>query len=563
MSDNLRGVSELPYILHQLGVDYAVVSPGSRNAPLILSLVNHGSIELLSICDERSAAYVGLGIAQQTRKPVALVCTSGTAFVNYGPAITEAYYMGLPLIVISADRPPEWIDQYDGQAIRQSGFFPKALKKSFDLPVSTEKKSDLTYFRRSVSEAVGYSVSGIPGPVHLNLPLREPLYNPQVLSDDIPAAIAVAAHHKNLSEESWDSLRQQFDPFDKKLIVCGFFHDKNPQLEELLSQMARSGSAVVIAENLSNLFNPEFIHHPESFIAALDEPTAGNFQPDLLITIGNSIVSKRLKKYLRSHPPKDHWHVDEYGHFKDTFSALSLNIPVQPLHFFERMIETGSNCVEYNQMVSDLTEKIASKHSVFLRGAPFSDLKVFERILEEIPANSRLHLANSTAVRYSQLFAGRGDLFYFSNRGTSGIDGCVSTAAGAAIATDELNVLLVGDIAFIYDSNGLWNVNLPKNLRIILIDNGGGNIFRLIETGPELEKILPFIETPHRVDLGKLCRAFGVEYMEAGDLQTFSELLPLLFKPESGAAVLHVRTDGNVSARIFQDYFKNLRIRYE
>lgn len=553
----------MPYILHQFGVDYVVVSPGSRNAPLILSMVNCGSIQILSVCDERSAAYLALGIAQQTQKPVALICTSGTAFVNYGPALTEAFYMGLPLLVISADRPPEWIDQYDGQAIRQYGFFPNILKRSFDLPVSTEKRSDLFFFRRSVSEAVSLSLSETPGPVHLNVPLREPLYNRLAQLEDVPSPIPVTRHHKDLNSENWNSLQEQFESHEKRLIVCGFFHNKNIPLRQLLSRMALSGSAVVIAENLSNLIHPAFIHHPESFVAALDENAAIKFQPNLLITIGNSVVSKRLKKYLRTHPPEKHWHVDEYQHFKDTFNCLSLNIPLQPLRFFERLVDTGAREENYCHFVAETREEIKVIHNSFLNGLPFSDLKVYEVILKAIPTNSRLHLANSTAVRYCQLFPVREDLNYYSNRGTSGIDGCLSTAVGAAIATDDLNILLVGDIAFIYDSNGLWNVDLPENLRIILIDNGGGNIFRLIESGPEVEKILPFIETPHQVDIQKLCQAFGVGYMEAGDLQSISELLPLLFKPECGPAVLHIKTDGNESARIFQKYFKNLRIRYE
>lgn len=556
MFSKRQGVSEIPYICEAHGINHTVISPGSRNAPLILSFTSHPRIKCISITDERSAGYYAMGMAQQLKKPVVLICTSGTALANYTPALTEAFYLKIPLLVISADRPPEWIDQNDGQTIRQNNFSPNVMKKSFITPVETEKKEDLWYFRRIINEAIGISMTGSRGPVHVNVPLREPLYEPLPEITRIPAVISVQTGYSHLTNDQWRDIKQSWKSHSKRLIICGFSSERNPDLQNSLAKIAENNEAVVVAENLTNLSSQSFIHSPERFIAALDYKMQVNFLPDLLVTTGGAVLSKRLKKYLREFSPKEHWHVDENEMFVDTYQSLNQNIRVKPEYFFNIIEGSGPVNKEYSRYTKQISEQTVKNHNNFLSQAEFSDLVAYELIFSQLPFDCNLHLANSTPVRYSQLFPVRPDINYFSNRGTSGIDGSVSTAAGAAMVSEKLNILLLGDLAFIYDSNGLWNNNLPANLRIIIIDNGGGNIFKLIETGPEFEKIRPFIETPHKVNIKELCRAFDVGYMSANNSEELENFLPDVFKPNRRSVVLHIQTSGDVSAKTFKQYFQ-------
>ncbi|PKP39148.1 MAG: 2-succinyl-5-enolpyruvyl-6-hydroxy-3-cyclohexene-1-carboxylic-acid synthase [Bacteroidetes bacterium HGW-Bacteroidetes-15] len=559
MPSNRQGVSEIPHICLEHGINHAVISSGSRSAPLMLAFASHSRFSCVSITDERSAAYYALGMAQQLQKPVVLICTSGTAVANYAPALAEAYYLKVPLLVLTADRPAEWIDQNDGQTIRQFDIFRKLVMKSYQMPVDTEKENDLWYFRRTMNEAIGYCTLNNPGPVHINIPLNEPLYTPLPKVTETPTALKVVSGNHNLSTESWLQINQSWKSFRNKLIVCGFSSTKNQKLQHTLAQMATNNEAVVIAENLSNLYGEDFIDTPEQFIARLEFKQMDSFQPDLLVTIGGSIISKRLKKSLRQYRPIEHWHVDENELFIDTFQSLNLNIRTTPELFFSKVSGEGVANPSYCELAKNLLKETQIIRNEFIRNAEFSDLRAWTEVFEQLPSNINLHLANSTPVRYAQLFKSRNDISYFSNRGTSGIDGCVSTAAGAAAVTEKLNVLLLGDLAFIYDSNGLWNNNLSTNLRIVVMDNDGGNIFKLIESGPEVDKISPFIVSPHKVKIRDLCSAYGVEYLFADELNSLKNILSDFFKPNERPVVLHIKTSGNDSAQVFKEYFQNIK----
>ncbi len=557
MPSKSQGVSEIPHICYASGIRYAVISPGSRNAPLVVSFVSHPNLNCISITDERSAAYYALGIAQQLQKPVVLICTSGTAMANYAPAMAEAFYLKIPLIALTADRPPQWIDQNDGQTIQQHNFFSNVVKKSFTTPLTTLGNDDLWYFRRIINEAIHTTILENPGPVHVNIPLKEPLYEALPSVSEPPPVLSIPQTTSSLLPQSWPKIVEMWEKHNKKLIISGF-GNKNPELSKLLENLVKDDKAMVMAENLSNISAPNIIDTPERFMAMADSMPDETFRPDLLITLGGAIISKRVKKYLRLHPPAQHWHVDPNELYTDTFQSLSYNIRMSPESFFRELNGKGQPISSYVKSAKDVQQKCEQKHGQFLTRTPFSDLKAYEMIIRHLPQYCNLHLANSTPVRYAQLFPSHKHISYFSNRGTSGIDGCLSTAAGAAMVTSQLNVVLLGDLAFIYDSNGLWNNHLPVNLRIIVIDNGGGNIFKLIETGPEAEKIRPYIETPHLVNIKNLCKAFNTEYLFADDVQSLENILIPFFKPNKRPVVLHIKTPGDVSADIFKKYFQTI-----
>ncbi len=557
MPSALQGISEIPHICLEHGITHVVISSGSRNAPLILAFASNADFKCYSIVDERSAGYYALGMAQQLQKPVVLVCTSGTAVANYAAALAEAFYLKVPLVVLTADRPPEWIDQNDGQTIRQFEIFRNFVKKSIQMPANTKEQSDLWYFRRSLNEAIGLSTIGSPGPVHINIPIKEPLYESLPVVDLPVKPIHTISGEMEVDAESWQHILNRWNEARKRLVICGFSHS-NPKLQRVLNEMASNHEVVVLAENLSNIVGDDFIDSPDRFMGSLSTEQLEDFHPDLVVTLGGSIISKRLKKYLRKYAPQEHWHVDENDLFIDTFQSLSLNVRVKPEKFFSKVSKVGSPNSEYSRFAQNIKKHSESRHKEFLQSADFTDLTAWAKVIDRLPSNINLHLANSTPVRYAQLFSSRADITYFSNRGTSGIDGCISTAAGATAVTDKLNVLLIGDLAFLYDSNGLWNNNLPKNLCIIVMDNGGGNIFRVIDSGPEVEKIRPFVEAPHQLKIKDLCASYGVSYLNANNLETLSDTLDQSLKPNSSAVVIHIETSGSTSAETYKQYFKYL-----
>jgi 2-succinyl-5-enolpyruvyl-6-hydroxy-3-cyclohexene-1-carboxylate synthase len=550
-----RGVSELPYYCHSVGIENIIISPGSRNAPLIIAFTSHPHLKCISITDERSAGYFGLGMAQQLSKPVVLICTSGTAMINYAPALAEAYYLKIPLIAITADRPPEWIDQNDGQTIRQKGFYKNVVKGSFEMPVETEKEEDLWYFRRKISEALTVSITERAGPVHINIPLREPLYESLPAISQPPPVIRSMKTTATLGQDQWTFLKEKWGSFQKRLILCGM-QNADKELSMLLNELTANDGAVVMAENLSNMQVMNTIQTPDRFIASLTHQQRNDFQPDLLITIGGPVVSKKLKKYLRVFKPLEHWYIGENDPFIDTFQALNMHIGVKAVDFFREMGSAERINNDWIQMAREVKQISMEFHQQLVEKVPFSDLSVYDMIFNALPDKCNLHLANSTPVRYAQLFENREGVSYFSNRGTSGIDGCVSTAAGAAMVSDKLNIAIVGDLAFIYDSNGLWNNQLPANLRVLVIDNEGGNIFKLIDTSPIINPIRDFFETPHKVNIDKLCGAFNVNYYRAGTKEELFTQLADFFKPNSLAGVLHIQTSGELSATVFKQYYQ-------
>ncbi|HJX72450.1 MAG TPA: 2-succinyl-5-enolpyruvyl-6-hydroxy-3-cyclohexene-1-carboxylic-acid synthase, partial [Bacteroidales bacterium] len=437
MNSPRQGIKNIPFICAQHGLKHVVITPGSRNAPLIISFNQCDDIICLSITDERSAGYFALGIAQASGNPVALVCTSGTAALNFGPAIAEAYYQNLPLVVFTADRPPEWIDQADGQTIRQTEVFKNHVKQSIVLPVETSGEADRWYHNRLVSQAIDMACRLPQGPVHINVPLREPLYTklPPV-SEDI-RIIKTFSSRIDIPDDEMQSLLLKWKQAKKKLIIAGFGMP-GKKLAQLLGKINKDKSVTIIAENLSNLSDDTFIDAPERFFATVNDDKKENYRPDLLITFAGSVVSKRLKQFLRIHKPAEHWNISPCPAYTDTYQSLAVNIRIHPELFFGKIV-TGhllnTSSFDYKGQFIQLEKKIRSKHHSFLKQVPFSDLKAYEQILEVLPSGSGLHLANSTPVRYVQLFKTRPDIHYFSNRGTSGIDGCVSTAAGASYAS--------------------------------------------------------------------------------------------------------------------------------
>src|SRR6185312_11839904 len=444
------------------------------------------------VIDERSAAFFALGIAQQTNLPVAVICTSGSAVLNYAPAVVEAFYQKIPLIVITADRPPEWIDQDDGQTIRQQNIFSNYCKGSFNMPVEANHADDNWYAQRLISEAFNLATEpGNEGPVHINVPFRDPLYKEVEKSVEEYKIIDVPNIERRLTTEQEKKLLGTWIDSKKIMVIVGL-HKPDKELTNLLDTVASNQSVVIVTETTSNMQGDKFVGNIDAALDSLKEEDKKAFHPELLISLGGPVTSKKLKLYLRKYKPSQHWHISVAAEHTDTFQSLTHALPVDEKYLFNLFSgqhhDTIGNYAEHWQSAST---KAYKELGTYCKAIPFTDMKAMDVIMKHIPQNSDVHLDNSSPVRYANLFEtdSKNGIHYYCNRGVSGIDGITSTALGSAYATDKMTTLVTGDLAFFYDSNALWNKYLCDNFRMIIINNRGGGIFRLIT-----QKILPCLK---------------------------------------------------------------------
>ncbi len=533
----------------QFEIQTVVISPGSRNAPLTIGFSNHKDFETLSIVDERCAAFFALGIAQQTLKPVALVCTSGSALLNYYPAIAEAYYSQIPLVVISADRPAHLIDIGDGQTIRQENVFQNHILYSANL-----KEFDAKNSVKVLSKAFSL-LRQVKGPIHINAPFNEPLYETVATMNDF----RFIAEESDLQDTiDYENLASQWNSAKKKMILVGV-HSPNAALEILLDKVADDPSVLVFTETTSNLYNKRFVNSIDNLIFNLTEDEFTSLQPDILLTFGGMIVSKKIKKFLRDYSPKEHWHVNELRAF-DTYQVLSKHLKIDSHSFFKHFCELVDydNKSTYESTWTHYKQCIREKHNHYIKTAPYSDLKVFEQVLKVIPDFSEVQFSNSAIIRYSQLFEMNSTITVFCNRGTSGIDGSTSTALGAAYATQKPTTLITGDLSFFYDSNALWNNYIPTDVRIVIINNSGGGIFKIIP-GPKKSTALKYFETPHCLTAEHLCVMFGFEYSTAHNLKSLKEEVVGFYDKSDKPKVLEVFTPSDLNDLVLKEYINNLK----
>lgn len=531
------------------GIQHIVISPGSRNAPLTIGFTANPFFTCYSIVDERCAAFFALGMAQQLQKPVAVVCTSGSALLNYYPAFAEAFYSQIPLLVVSADRPQNKIDIGDGQTIRQENVFANHSLYNANLSEEASEENDL-----KIQEAI-YSSITKKGPVHINIPFEEPLYETTNTLSQFPVLINLTQKKETFVLDN--SFHTQWHLASKKIVLVGELAP-NSISDELIKMLTSDPSVVVLTEKSANLHNIDFIDKIDTLITPLTEEELSILKPEILLTFGGMVVSKRIKSYLRKYQPQVHWHVDELRAY-DTFGALKEHFITHPNTFLTQLyahtLEKQSN---YASTVLDIWNKKIQKHNEYLKEMPFSDFKVFEYVSKHLPNHFQLQVSNSSAIRYVQLLDFSSLTSIYCNRGTSGIDGSTSTAIGAAVQATSPVCLITGDISFFYDSNALWNNNIPENFKIIIINNSGGGIFRILPGHKETEPFTTFFETSHCLKASHLAAMYGITYFKASTIESL-DLVWNRFFQEKKPSVLEVFTPEKYNNKVLHDYFEFLQ----
>ncbi len=563
-SDN-KGAAILIDVLASKGVREVVLSPGSRNAPLVLTVAHDTRLHHTVIVDERSAAFYALGLAQQLNQPVALICTSGTALLNYAPAAAEAYYQQIPLIVISADRPTAWIDQEDSQTIRQHKALSNFVKESYQFPDRVDTDESCWYANRIANDAINHAMHGRRGTVHINIPLAEPLYKMTTKAVEPQRLFCKVDSVKQLPIEAIEKLAQSYITSPRVMIVAGF-NAPDCELTEALLQLAALDNTVVLTENISNLRNEAFVTTIDRVLELIDEADKA-YTPDLLISFGGSLVSRRLKAYLRNYPPREHWSIDVSEHPADTFTSLTTQIALPATAFLKQLTSEVSEVATatYKTYWERAKQQASVLHREYEQQAVWSDWKACSILFSQLPANSYLQLSNGTSIRYAQLFEHPHIYCCDCNRGTSGIDGSTSTAMGAAAAhPDSRTILLTGDISFVYDSNAFWIKSIPPTMRIVVLRNGGGGIFRYIipQQREKWEETMEgCFETAMDIDVESIAKLHRWHYLKATNEEELTAALTSFTWIENSdkAVLLDLETPRMVNDKVLKEYFAYLR----
>lgn len=530
------------------GVKHIVISPGSRNAPLTIGFTNNPYFTCYSIADERSAAFFALGIAQQLQEPVVVICTSGSAVLNYYPAFAEAFYSQIPLVVLSADRPQHKIDIGDGQTIRQENVFANHSLFNANLKECASEANDAL-----LQEALFAAVHQ-KGPVHINVPFEEPLY--ETVNAPSYTAKQIDLPFDGGSFVLEDSFVDCWNTATKKMVLVGELLPNILQ-KELLEVLANDPSIVVLTEKTSNLHHDSFIDQIDTLITPFKEDEFKAFQPDILLTFGGMVVSKRIKSFLRNYKPTHHWHVDTIRAY-DTYGALSQHFKTDCTTFLSGLLSHRTIESNYKAMIAAIWKDRLTQHELYTQTLPFSDFKVFDFICKMLPKNSQLQVSNSSAIRYIQLFSLDPTITVYCNRGTSGIDGSTSTAIGASVVNGVPTFLVTGDIGFLYDSNALWNNYLQPNFKIILINNGGGGIFRILPGHQETPTFNTFFETSHQLNASHLATMYGLAYFEAKDENSLAQQFTAFLSQNEKPSILEIFTPEKLNDQVLLDFFRKL-----
>lgn len=566
-------------------IKHIVISPGSRNAPLTIGFTEDNFFTCYSIVDERCAAFFGMGIAQNIKHPVALVCSSGSALLNYYPAIAEAFYSDIPLVILSADRPEYLIGIGDGQTINQPEVYKNHILYSANLKLDLEhipKRKDedepaiiknienrLERFlgikqeiQKANEEDVNLAINKAiikKGPVHINVPFEEPLYDILDKPTVTPEVIEPVLKPQTINSVELQTCLDDWSNASKKMILVGV-NQKDSVDEKWLNELAEDDSVLVFTETTSNLHHKAFFPSIDKIIWPLDSDELKTLQPDILLTFGGLIVSKKIKAFLRNHQPKQHWHIDPIK-ANDTFFCLEKHIKMLPNNFFTEFLPklTHHRKSDYKAKWKVVKKHRKQKHQEYLLQIPYSDFTVYNNVFKALPDFTTIQLSNSSTIRYSQLFNQNQTIEVYCNRGTSGIDGSTSTAIGFATTSIKQTTLITGDLSFFYDSNALWNSYIPNSFRIILVNNNGGGIFRILPGHKNTDNFDRFFETKHELTAKQLCEMYGFDYNTAENEIEVNNSLKDFFKVSNKPKLLEIFTPRTVNDDILLNYFKFIK----
>jgi len=527
---NKENINILTSVLVGHGVRHIVVCPGSRNAAIVHNFNECPSFVCHPVTDERSAGFIALGIREESGSPVAVCVTSGSALLNLLPAVAEATYRHLGIIVISADRPRAWIGQMDGQTLPQENVFGSfaAISTCISEPQNDTERWECN---RCVNEALLENERPSHPSVHINVPISEPLFEFSI--SELP--------DERIIKRVKDTLPSEIKSAKKLMLVCG-------QLSKPLDFSKISGQIAILSEVLTS----DGPNLTDQMLAALKE-IPEDMVPDCIIYIGGNTVSKRLRHFLRNQcSGASHITVSEDGSLHDISCRTSIVFEGTPEDMVRRLEDVG--LMDFAGRWNDFRDKVKEKHLSFVPG--YSQMLAVKLFEETIGDAAKVYYANSMSVRLGAIYARH---FCHCNRGLNGIDGSLSTAAGASLATYDKVFCVAGDLSFFYDENALWQQQLGGNFRILLLNNGGGTIFKTLPGLSESPSSRVLAAGEHNYNAEGICKQFGIKYLRATDEKSLKEGIPEFFNCESSRPVVfEVLTDSESDNNIYKQYYERM-----
>lgn len=561
MYSNKENVNILTSLLLEYGVSDAVVCPGSRNAPIVHNLSVCEAIRCRPVTDERSAAFYALGLAIATRRPTVVCVTSGSALLNVMPAVAEAAYQHVPLVVISADRPQQWIDQLDGQTIPQSDALGRFVRKAVQLP-EPHNDEERWLCRRLVNEAMHLATCRQGAPVHINVPISEPLF--EFDTEQLPQLSRFNNIKRAAIKDASMDMPDAFHKAKRPMIVIGQLAHGTVSHETIRSL---SEKYVVMSEPLSN---PSYmtIHFDEAIRYIVSDNSSINddeddktaYYPDYVIYVGDTLVSKPARRFLRNAKAPSCLITPDAADIHDPLMTLtdivecdtdSINALLASLC---EAADTDERCRFHDRWQSFLDAYAAHADAYAPEYSQMATVKYFEEQLADLDIDICVHYANSSAVRLACIYAQH---YVWCNRGVNGIEGSLSTAAGFSLATHDMTVCVIGDLSFFYDQNALWNSNLRGNLRIILLNNRGGGIFRQLPGLSDSPAADDLVMASHENTAQGICTQNDIGYMSAKNMDEMQiGIVTLLTRESERPMLLEVFTDSNDDVKALEKYFK-------
>lgn len=551
MYSNLKSIQILVAMLKKKNIRNIVISPGNSHNAIVRSIEEDGFFKTYNIVDERSAAFFATGLIQELNEPVAICCTSGTAATNYMTGVTEAFRRKLPLIVITGDKNPYYLAQLEDQMIDQVNLFKTNTRYTNSLPIVKNEK-DEWYCQRVINEAfLEMDHHGI-GPVHINVPIEEGMLaiNNDFTTTELPKVNLIERIDYKTSE---DDIRNKFEELKNKKVLILYGQDNNVTEEKInkLEKIFDNYNCVISVDKLSNIHCKGSIETTRAALAAKISKTFNELIPDIVITIGGNVAwdgkfsLKGFKNQFES------WLVTEEGKVQDYYKNLTTIFEMTMEEFLDNMAKYDvDKSKSYYELWSNKTKEFN------IPEFEYSNLYTVQRLMNNLPKNSELNLANSTTIRIAQYFDLDDSIKVYCNRGVNGIDGCMSTFIGQAATSDKLNFLIIGDLTFFYDMNALWNRYVGKNVRIMLNNNSGAALFHFNQGLKNYPTLNENVAADHDAISKGWVESRGFKYLYARNKEEFDKNLQEFLNPDSDKPIiLEVFTKKEDDARLQHEFF--------
>lgn len=552
MYSNIKSVQILISLLKQYGVKDVVLSPGGSDIPLIHSIEMDNNFNCYSVVDERNATYFAMGLAQEKNTYVACICTSGTAICNYLPGVTEAYYQDVPILVITADKNPYFQGQLETQKIDQMNTFTNVVKRSVDLPV-IRNEDDEWLCNRLINEALLELNHHGTGPVHINIPITgdTSVYD----CKELPKVRKMNIVSENSDKKLWNEYSNVLSSKKRIMVVVGQNVNFSEKDIKNLNNFFKKYNCIFAVEHLSNVECEGKIYtYPITEMGGLTE----NLLPDLVISIGNNLAAYKLKPFLRANYKKmENWYISLSGKVRDSYKSLTTIFEMSVSSFFENIckysIDSKNSLNYYNEWKK--TESFINIPDVEL-----SNMYVAKSLAEIIPENSILHLAILNSTRTMQYFKLNKNIHTYSNVGSLGIDGCLATFVGQSTANDKLAYLVIGDLSFFYDMNAAALRSIKNNVRIILLNNGGGSEFHFFMGKEKIPTINKHISAEHNHVAEGWIKSLNYDYYAVNNKEELDNIMPILGKKSEKPIFVEIFTDMELDAKRINNIYKENEI---